>query len=615
MFSVSRMFLKIGIRFLAGSILLMVIHSCIYYPPEEPTYVNSAYNDPVISNQKLDMNKDTILIWSLTRLNFDLKSDGATIWMVAFSYLDKSIQIGNTSGYIDVDPVDYPDGTYKLKMTVTTATGTGSLADHQNMELITTEKEWVLIIERPYSQKVLFTHTTIENGFLKIYWDKLKSPYFHSYRIEVDDSALYHRYSRTIYDQDSTSLTDSSFVGGKVQFSLIISYYDNSGILHEWPQDTYTYRYPVDLYFEEDLDTLTFSWTSIPFRHTTHLISSLYPNTDIDPGSDTLYKIAAPGVGGPLSYELSVDPVVDLTYDHQMYHIYKIYTVGTETEMTFSEMLYDPESNLYYLKDAMHFRKFDGTDFTLSGSYDYSWDYHDNSSIALSADKSNVYTTVSQELIRLSSASFALTGKDPLSPSNDGIKTYHGMKILNDSIMYIVYNSMLAIYNYRSREIVDYTAISGGNGTPSQTTFSSDGQYAANCGDGIFRVFRNTDNRSLDQIYEAAGDYWECIFDPVNEANLLVVSKQNNVILHCPGMELLYTFPANIYGMAVNFDPVTNYLMLVSTVYNTITIYDYQNDLIKFKCNHHNSYTDFYLANNLIFHNAGFYLNTGSYVK
>ena len=614
MFKFSGKFLRMGIRSLAVLIMLIVWHSCIYNPPEELTYVNPESADPVITNQTLDLNKDTILIWSLTRLNFDLRSNGAIIWYVTFSYFDKSVQIGNTSGYIDVDPADYPDGTYKINMVVTTATGTGSLADHQNMELKTTTKEWVLIIERPYSQKVLFTHTSIENGFLKIYWDKLTSSYFHSYRIEVNDSALYHSFSRTIYDQDSTSLIDSSFVGGKVQFSLIISYYDDIGVLREWPADIYIYRYPIDLYIEEDLDTLTFSWPGIPFRHTIHLTSSLYPNTDMDPGSDTLYKMAAPGVGGPLSYELSVDPVVDLTWDHQMYHVYKQYTIGTETEMTFSGMLYDPESNLYYLKDAMHLRKFDGLDFTLSGSYDYSWDYYDNSSIALSPDKNYVYTTVFQELIGLSSESFELIRKDGLSTSNDGTKSYHGMKILNDSIMYLVYNSRLAIYNYRSKEIINYILTSGGNGTPSQTTFSADGQYVANCGDGVFKVFRNTDNQSLDKIYEVTGDYWECIFDPVNTENLLVVSKQNNVILRCPDMEVLYTIPDNIKGMAVNFDPVTNYLMLVSTVYNTITVYDYQNDIIKFRCNHHNSYTDFYLANNIIFNNTGYYLNISSYV-
>jgi hypothetical protein len=193
--------------------------------------------------------------------------------------------------------------------------------------------------------------------------------------------------------------------------------------------------------------------------------------------------------------------------------------------------------------------------------------------------------------------------------------SYHGIKILNDSIMYLVYNSRIAIFNYKSNEIITFISIASGNGMPSQTTFSSDGKYVANCGDGVFRVFRNTNNTTLDLIYEAAGEYLECIFDPVNSENLLVVTIDKNNVLRCPGMEVLTEIPANIKGIPVNFDPITNYLLFVSTSANRITVYDYLNDVIKFSCNHHGLYTDFYLANNIIIHNSGYYLNFTQNVK
>jgi len=62
--------------------------------------------------------------------------------------------------------------------------------------------------------------------------------------------------------------------------------------------------------------------------------------------------------------------------------------------------------------------------------------------------------------------------------------------------------------------------------------------------------------------------------------------------------------------MAVNFDPLTNNLLFVSYVYKTITIYDYINNIEKFKCLHHHDYTGFYLVNNTIYHNSGYNIKT-----
>jgi hypothetical protein len=137
----------------------------------------------------------------------------------------------------------------------------------------------------------------------------------------------------------------------------------------------------------------------------------------------------------------------------------------------------------------------------------------------------------------------------------------------------------------------------------------------ANCSSSTLKVFRNTDNTKLEQIFETTGNFLECIFDPVNTNNLLIETTTNSYVLRCPDMETIAVIPDTVKGMAVNFDPVTNYLLFVSYTYKTMTVYDYEHNIIKYKCNHHGYFKDFYLANNTVFQKEGYNMNISSHVK
>jgi hypothetical protein len=182
------------------------------------------------------------------------------------------------------------------------------------------------------------------------------------------------------------------------------------------------------------------------------------------------------------------------------------------------------------------------------------------------------------------------------------------MHLLDDSLMYICYNSTLSIYNYHTRKEINKISIWDSNGAPYNSTITKDGKYIANCSNTYLRVFRH-ENDTLVQIYAQTGDFYQCIFDPVNTGNLLIVTPSGTYVIHCPDMGSICEFPAGIRGMAVNFDPVTNDLMLVSSVTKAITIYDYLNNVEKFRCMHHGNYREFYLANSTIFHSSGYYLD------
>jgi len=606
--------IKPGIKISLLLFFVFSISSCIYYPPEEFTKVSSESPPPDIYDLSQDLSKDTLYLWTATRYGFNFKSDITEVLMVTIHFQGNSLTFGNSAGYFDIDPETWTDGVYNLTIDIFTRTNTGSLADQMNLETNKTTKTWKLVIARPYNQNVKFTGASVENGFLKIHWKKLDSRYFAGYKVMVSDSALYNSYSRSISSADSTSLTDSSFVGGKVTFTLNILYYDTQNILHENTVDTYDYRFPISLNLQDDLDSLTFEWTRIPFNHSIH-ISSTVDNKTYDILNDSVFKIPSPGLGGTITYTFAVDPVVDLMFSHQMYYIYTHFTAGTPNGMEFSTMVYDPVNDLFLLKYPMYLRTHSGTDFKETGAFNYPWDYYDNSSVAIAPDSRSVLTMALQNLMFMNLPSLKPTASKIPNTGMASPVSYHGMKILDDSIMYLVYNSRLGLFNYRKNLIVNFVSIASGNGMPSQVSFSADGTYAANCGDGYFRIFRNNNNQSLDLIYESAGDYLECIFDQVNRDNLVVSTMTENYVIKCPSMEQVAVIPATIRGVPVNFDPVTNNLLIVSASYYSATVYDYLNAQIKFKSPQHGMYTDYYLAKNMIFQNTGYHYDISAFGK
>lgn len=590
-------------------IALVLIQSCEYETPEKVTYVNPDSTSPALTELALDLNTDILSVCGLTRFNFSLISSDQSIMVVVVNCLGKTFTTEGPSGYFEVDPTTFPDGEYKVQMDVYTHSGTGSLADKIGSEGYLFTREWILKIQRPSFIKVKFLDSSVENGFLKIQWQKLELPYFQYYKIIATDSSLNHSFTKIIYDVNSTSLIDSSFVGGKAEFTLMVAFNQCEDPSKEYFSDKLIYRYPAYITFDERADSMTINWTNLPFNHTVYLTSNMF-STRLDLGKSKSYTMRSPGLGNEVRYEISFKPTVKLTWDHQMYNVYINYTIGTKTGMNFYRMVCVPELNALFLKHPMFFRKYNSTSIERLLSYDYSWDYYDNTTIAISPDKTKAFTTVNQNILQFNSATFDIISKKKFGPSETGSRTFYQMHILNDSLMYIAYSSSLAIYNYNSRSIIDATVLLKSSGEPYNITVSKDGRYVANCSDGSLKVYRNTDNLHLELIYETTGNFLECIFDPVNIYNLLLITNEKAYVVQCPDMELLYTIPSTIRGMAVNFDPVTNYLLFVSYSSKTVTVYDYEHNTVMFKCLHHDYFTAFYLANNTIYHSSGYTMNT-----
>ena len=588
-------------------VLIILIQSCEYEPPEKVTYVNRNSSPPALSIVTLDLNSDYIYVCGATRVNFGFASSDQPITAVVVDCLGKTSNIENSSGYFDVDPAGYPDGDYKVKMDVYTHSGTGSLADKVDAEGYLFTREWTLKIERPSSIILKFLPPVVENGFLKIQWMNFNRTYFKYYKILVKDSELNYSFTKIINDANTTSFIDSSFVGGQAEITLSVGLNQCDGSSSEYISDKLNYSYPVFISFNEKADSTTVNWTNIPFKHTIYLSSN---STRTYLGNVKSYTMRSPGLGNEIRYEISVKPTVKLMFDNQMYNIYSNYTLGTKTAMNCNKIVYVPELNSYFLKGPGSLGKYDGSTLSKLLSYDYYYDYYDNVTVGLSPDKSTVFTTVNHDIMKFKTSTLVNIGKKKFASGLYDSKYFYGMNILNDSMMYISYGSSVSLYNNNTGTIISTCTNPYAEGAPYNISVSKDKQYLAICGSTWFKIYRNPDDLHLELVYQTSGYFVECIFDPVNTNNLLVVTLDKTSVVHCPDMGLLYTIPSTVKGYAVNFDPVTNYLLFVSSVSKTVTVYDYEHDLVKFRCMHHDSFPAFYLANNTIYHNSGYCLST-----
>lgn len=606
--------MKTSLADMAVSVILLIafgLSSCVYDPPEIFTEVSNEFTPPdYVINQTIDFEEDTLYAWNKTRFSFSFISSDQDIIAVTFNFPGNDLVFENSAGSFEVDPSELSDGSYEMTCKVYVSSGTGSLADKVGAEGYVYEKDFILIVERPGSTDLGFTHTTIDNGFLRIHWRKFDRSYFESYKITVYDSALYHFFTTTITDPETTSLVDSSFVGGSVKFTMLVTCKDGDGNKIDFGSDTYTYRYPLKLSFRTEGDSLTLSWTEIPFKHNIY-----YSSAWINLGQVKQYKISDPGLGDVQQYQISVAPVVKLTWDHQRYNMYELFSSGIKSDVKFTRMKYSPELDAYFTKDPMHVRRHDGNSLLMTGFHDYSWDYYDHNCLALSSDKASLFSTVNGNLLQFNSSTLEVLKSEPVAPYATGTKSPLLIQILNDDMMFLSFNSWLTLYNYNTGIIVDQEALETSSAVPYNLSISADGIYAANCGNGTLKVFRNNNNASLELVYEASGTFLECIFDPVDVHNLLVVTEEGAFVLNCPEMVLVHTIPDTVKGYPVNFDPVTNNLLFVSHRYNTLTVYDYKAGQILFVSPHHGYFDEFYLGKNRIIHSGGYYLNIDDHVK
>lgn len=599
-------------------IILIILSACVFSPSEENfVEIEKNISPPEISDQILDLNSDTLFVWKYTRFNFNLTAGDVAIHSAVVSYNNSELNFGSGQGSFDVNPSTIQEGTYKVEIKAYTGSGTGSLADKLGAEGYEFQREWVLVVEKPKIPDIKLA-LGIENGYLKISWNKVDKPYFRSYRLLVYDNGAHDFYSREYTNRNITSFVDSTYVGGNITFNLSVNYYDENNY-EKWAENQISYDFPINIKFKENKDSLTISWNKNPFHCTKTLIansgSELY-----EIKSDSTFTIAAQGLGGLKNFDLIFKPANKSQFSTDGFHNYAEYTLGVNDGIKHSNVEYNQELGTYYFKHEMSAKSANHI-FETTGVYNYSWDYRDNYTLSFSQDNEYLFTTIHGNLVCLRTADMGLVSSNSLSFIDEGIHKAQVLKNLGTTNFLIAYNNGLAykivLFDSSTREVLDNSVqLPADNVLTGNSLFSvsENNKYVVFSNRLGLWVFGIEDNRKLTPIYQDSNEYYGCFFDPKYPEKLILNTPSNFKIFNCSSKIFEKTID-RFYANPINIDPVTHNMLLVSNSKKKIYVYDYESDKLILEMNHHGLSTDFKLLNNNILVNSGFHFDISSYVS
>ncbi|QSE97423.1 hypothetical protein [Fulvivirga lutea] len=257
-------------------LLILVNFSCQYEFDEVEKEVISKTPTTEISKFELTDQEDSIFIEKSTILEFTTEGNYKHIEINATLGGEKllearqefeNISKNKTKSSLTVDPPHNFTGCRQLIIEAYTNTGTGSYIDQLGFEELIWTRKYTLCFDNSPPDKINFSKLRVENGALKIEWNKYERHFFEKYNINI--SIQYDGYEQCnetleIKDRDITSYELQDFVGGECVLTGSI----RSPITSNYTEVTeyYDSRYQLEIIESSlDGDELTLIWNKSPF--------------------------------------------------------------------------------------------------------------------------------------------------------------------------------------------------------------------------------------------------------------------------------------------------------------------------------------------------------------
>jgi len=263
---------------------LMIFTSCIFEPTsvyENP--VNTNPTAPQITNLELNVNADTLWVYGNQKLKYHFQSSTEKQAILGLKiYIDGKIRdsVISDNGEFEILQSALSEGKHRMNILLFTKSGTGSIADKINGETMLLNKEWVVMAD--YSNKDV-TYT-IENGYLKLQWEKYKNPDLESYKIQYSGETKNNYY------------VDSSYYGAKRTFEITVQ--KTNGEILKWGSLVMNQNIPQPELKITASNTYYFTWKKSPYYksikyryefHNTDDGSPSYGDYGYKKGDDTVY--------------------------------------------------------------------------------------------------------------------------------------------------------------------------------------------------------------------------------------------------------------------------------------------------------------------------------------
>lgn len=166
----------------------MVVSSCTY-SPEGEYFEEIEIKTPEVSFSLKDYPEtDTIFVFEQTKFDFDIDVGNLSVKQVNIWLGNRVIyNSNNTKGIFWIANENLETGIYELKIETITKSGTGSLADKLEQEILTLWRKWIITIDVTIPDKPILMASNA-NGFLKLSWTPYTRKNFQSYKLWIDSN-------------------------------------------------------------------------------------------------------------------------------------------------------------------------------------------------------------------------------------------------------------------------------------------------------------------------------------------------------------------------------------------------------------------------------------------
>lgn len=210
-------------------VLLAALLVCCEFQPSGDHFVELPQTDT--NDMSIDLaavNNDTLFLYTRTVLSYKSIIGTKRVKYVRAILDDKTLASSKTGdGTFTIEAKYMKNGFYTLTLEIHASSATGSLADVRDKEDLYVSRIWTVAVDNSRPDPVAITTIQRKDGTLEIHWDRYKKFNFAKYQIwkhPYNQAYGYYenRLIKEITDINTTSLVDTTFVGGKVKYSIYV---------------------------------------------------------------------------------------------------------------------------------------------------------------------------------------------------------------------------------------------------------------------------------------------------------------------------------------------------------------------------------------------------------
>lgn len=562
--------------------------------------------------------QDVIYVYRNSTFSYSLFTDGKDILARQF-YLDgEPLDTHQETGQLHFDR-DITDGTiHNLKLVIALKTGTGSLAEHAQLEMYVGEFDFKIKMI-PFTDNLMIRQTQDNNNHLKLEWNKPTNFEVAGYKIYNGDT-VHGELLATIDNPNQTYFVDKDYAYGYKSYTVVAEIKNSFDLA---VADHYSVNYfPIT---DEEFETKRVSTKEIsvkwnnpnPFPARYVLSYGYDKKIDVEMGEN---EVIIPANSFPSWAEAFSLYIIPVTADINQYKKYTRVD-GSYRDNSFEAISFcaNPHMNILY---ALNFKKMDKyqlSSMIYAGSLNHNLTLDTGSKIQVSSDGKIAIDDLPGIVHIYANSTF----DKKINEFRIGL---HPFKLLNNNQLLIEERNGFKLYDVMTKEIImskTWESQSATGEILTKTSISHDGHYFyVHCSE----LDSPLPTKKWIELYELSSanelvllstddniNVQSVQFNPMKNTEIIMQyspNEENKFVI----MDILTNESKEIKGEFMNIDTSTGNLLFKGEEYqdNIYNVYvwdkDYSKEIIKIELANINPFSKAQLYHNTLFFNNS-YLN------